>query len=166
MLRSSCGQIIHIPDILFTGFLRRACSMNGFCREGILFLLKQKGFCKVLHEFFRDCYRQFQREIQLKFAGKLYVADTNNSVIRILDLQAEGAPSLSTLVLKGVQPPVPPPTSGPRRLRQRLSADTQIIRVNPITALSGDLQLQISLPSGFHFTSVSSFFPFWLELCF
>lgn len=92
----------------------------------------------------------------VRVAGKLYVADTNNSLIRVLDVKAEGGPKLSTLELKGVQPPTPAAPSGPRRLRQRLSADTQVIRIDPVTALSGDLQLQISLASGYHFSKVSN----------
>lgn len=87
--------------------------------------------------------------------GKLYVADTNNSVIRVLDLRAQGGPKLETLELKGVHPPTPATPSGPRRLRQRLSSDTQVIRIDPVSALNGDLQLQISLASGYHFSKVS-----------
>lgn len=88
--------------------------------------------------------------------GKLYVADTNNSLIRVLDLRAQGGPKLETLELKGVLPPTLATPSGPRRLRQRLSSDTQVIRIDPVTALNGDLQLQISLASGYHFSKVSS----------
>jgi hypothetical protein len=92
-----------------------------------------------------------------KLTGKLYVADTNNSVIRILALTGQnGGPTMTTLALKGVQPPVQAASGTPRRLRKRLSSDTQIIHIDPITAASGDLQLQISLPSGFHFTTVST----------
>jgi hypothetical protein len=92
-----------------------------------------------------------------KLTGKLYVADTNNSVIRILHLMGKnGGPTMTTLALKGVQPPVQAASGTPRRLRKRLSSDTQIIHIDPITAASGDLQLQISLPSGFHFTTVST----------
>jgi hypothetical protein len=91
--------------------------------------------------------------------GKLYVADTNNSLIRVLDLQAQGGPKLETLELKGVQPPIPAAPTGPRRLRQRLSSDTQVIRIDPVDALNGDLQLQISLASGYHFSKVSCFCP-------
>lgn len=88
-------------------------------------------------------------------AGKLYVADTNNSLVRVLDLQAQGGPKLATLELKGVLPPTPAAPAGPRRLRQRLSSDTQVIRIDPVDALNGDLQLQIFLASGYHFSKVS-----------
>ena len=94
----------------------------------------------------------------INFAGKLYVADTNNSLIRVIDLRAEGGPTLRTLELKGVLPPTPATSTGPRRLRQRLSADTQVVRIDPITATSGDLQLQISLASGYHFSNVRFYF--------
>lgn len=82
--------------------------------------------------------------------GKLFIADTNNSVIRYMDLnQAE--PDLLTLELKGVQPPVPRGRTM-KRLRKRLSADTQVIKVDGSSSTEGNLYLRISLPEGYHFS--------------
>ncbi|KAK4748788.1 hypothetical protein SAY87_015374 [Trapa incisa] len=82
--------------------------------------------------------------------GKLYIADTNNSVIRYLDLNMEGS-ELLTLELKGVKPPVPR-TKTLRRLRSRVSADTLTVKVDSISSKEGNLRLQISLPEGYHFS--------------
>ncbi|CAM8917987.1 unnamed protein product [Rhodiola kirilowii] len=82
--------------------------------------------------------------------GRLLVADTNNSIIRYLDLNKKD-PELLTLELKGVQPPAPKPKSL-KRLRRRSLADTQIIRVDGSSSNEGDLSLHVSLPDGFHFS--------------
>jgi DNA-binding beta-propeller fold protein YncE len=85
--------------------------------------------------------------------GTLYVADTNNSLIRVLDVSAKGTPTIKTLELKGIPAPSASPVTAPRRLRRRLSPDTEIVKVAPISSTSGDLQLEIKLPSEFHFTT-------------
>lgn len=85
-------------------------------------------------------------------AGRLYIADTNNSVIRYLDLNKEGS-ELLTLELKGVKPPMPKPKTL-RRLRSRVSADTLTVKVDGISSKEGNLRLQISLPQGYHFSKV------------
>lgn len=82
--------------------------------------------------------------------GKLFVADTNNNVIRIIDLKAKEGPMVRTLELKGVQAPAMAKT--PKRLRRRPSIDAQIIGIKPTSATRGDLHLEISLPSEYHFT--------------
>ncbi|KAI3781172.1 hypothetical protein L2E82_11176 [Cichorium intybus] len=82
--------------------------------------------------------------------GRLFIADTNNSLIRYLDLNKKDA-QLVTLELKGVQPPAPKSRS-PRRLRKRNSADTQTIVVDGGSSNEGDLNLQISVPEGYHFS--------------
>ncbi|KAL5783728.1 hypothetical protein ACOSP7_008757 [Xanthoceras sorbifolium] len=82
--------------------------------------------------------------------GKLFIADTNNSVIRYLDLNSEKA-ELLTLELKGVQPPTPKSRS-PKRLRRRSSADTETIVVNGGLSNEGNLNLKISLPQEYHFS--------------
>lgn len=89
-------------------------------------------------------------------AGRLYIADTNNSVIRYLDLNKEGS-ELLTLELKGVKPPVPK-LKPMRRLRSRVSADTLTIKVDGISSKEGNLRLQISLPEGYHFSKVTPTF--------
>ncbi|KAK9735763.1 hypothetical protein RND81_04G226100 [Saponaria officinalis] len=82
--------------------------------------------------------------------GKLFIADTNNSVIRYIDLN-RGEPELLTLELKGVQPPAPR-TRTMRRLRKRATADTQIITVSGSQSNKGNLDVRISLPPGYHFS--------------
>ncbi|OMP09371.1 hypothetical protein COLO4_05541 [Corchorus olitorius] len=82
--------------------------------------------------------------------GRLLIADTNNSVIRYLDLNKENA-ELLTLELKGVQPPTQKSKS-PRRLRRRPSADTQTIVVNGGSSSEGNLYLKVSVPEGYHFS--------------
>ncbi|KAL3690719.1 hypothetical protein R1sor_004370 [Riccia sorocarpa] len=84
--------------------------------------------------------------------GKIFVADTNNSLIRVLNVGVN-PPTLETLELKGVPPPPPAPAGAPRRLRRRLSSDTEIVKVDPVSSMTGDLELQISLPKEFHFTT-------------
>ncbi|XP_057961309.1 protein SUPPRESSOR OF QUENCHING 1, chloroplastic [Malania oleifera] len=82
--------------------------------------------------------------------GKLFIADTNNSVIRYLDLSKEEA-ELLTLELKGVQPPATKSRSL-KRLRKRSSADIQTIRINGGSSSEGNLCLEISVPEGYHFS--------------
>ncbi|CAA0827271.1 haloacid dehalogenase-like hydrolase family protein [Striga hermonthica] len=60
--------------------------------------------------------------------GRLLIADTNNSILRVLDLN-EKEPVLVTLDLKGVQPPTSKSKSL-RRLRRRTSAGTQTISID------------------------------------
>lgn len=88
------------------------------------------------------------------FAGRLFIADTNNSLIRYLDLNKR-EPALLTLELKGVQPPAPKSKS-PRRLRRRSSADTETIAVNGGSVNEGRLRLDIRVLEGYHFSKVSS----------
>ncbi|XP_024977905.1 protein SUPPRESSOR OF QUENCHING 1, chloroplastic [Cynara cardunculus var. scolymus] len=83
--------------------------------------------------------------------GRLFIADTNNSLIRYLDLNKENA-ELVTLELKGVQPPAPKSRS-PRRLRRRTSADTETIVVDGVSSNEGNLILSISVPEGYHFSN-------------
>ncbi|KAG5525466.1 hypothetical protein RHGRI_031948 [Rhododendron griersonianum] len=82
--------------------------------------------------------------------GRLFIADTNNSVIRYLDLNKE-KPELLTLELKGVQPPIPKSRSL-KRLRQRSSADTDTVKVDGSSSNEGNLYLKISVPEGYHFS--------------
>jgi len=82
--------------------------------------------------------------------GWLFIADTNNSVIRYLDLNKE-EPELITLELKGVQPPTPKSRSL-KRLRRRSFADTDIVKVDGSSSNEGNLYLKISVPEGYHFS--------------
>ncbi|KAK9067481.1 hypothetical protein SSX86_014811 [Deinandra increscens subsp. villosa] len=82
--------------------------------------------------------------------GRLFIADTNNSLIRFLDLNKVDA-QVTTLELKGVQPPAPKSRS-PRRLRKRTSADTERIVINGGSSKEANLNLAISVPEGYHFS--------------
>ncbi|CAN0914071.1 Protein SUPPRESSOR OF QUENCHING 1, chloroplastic [Linum grandiflorum] len=82
--------------------------------------------------------------------GRLIIADTNNSVIRCLDLNKE-EPELRTLELKGVLPPTARSKSL-KRLRRRASADTQIVKIDGVSSNEGKLFLKISLPEEYHFS--------------
>ncbi|CAN4108921.1 unnamed protein product [Withania somnifera] len=81
--------------------------------------------------------------------GRLYIADTNNSVIRYLDLNKSEAEVL-TLELKGVKPPLR--SRSLKRLRRRSGADTQTVLVNGGSSTEGTLNLRISVPEGYHFS--------------
>ncbi|KAL3349804.1 hypothetical protein AABB24_022728 [Solanum stoloniferum] len=81
--------------------------------------------------------------------GRLYIADTNNSVIRYLDLNKSEAEVL-TLELKGVQPPLK--SRSLKRLRRRSGADTQTVVVNGGSSSEGTLNLRILVPEGYHFS--------------
>lgn len=82
--------------------------------------------------------------------GNLFIADTNNSIIRYLDLNKE-EPELQTLELKGVRPPTPKSRS-PKRLRRRSSPDAQTIVVDGGLSNEGNIYLKISLPEEYHFS--------------
>lgn len=92
--------------------------------------------------------------------GRLLIADTNNSVIRYIDLNDKNL-QLLTLELKGVEPPSAKPKSL-KRLRRRLPADVQIIKVDAGKAKEGYLSLQFSVPDGYHFSKVSDVCLFFL----
>ncbi|KAK6915673.1 NHL repeat [Dillenia turbinata] len=82
--------------------------------------------------------------------GRYLIADTNNSLIRYLDLNEEKS-ELRTLDLKGVQPPLPKSRSL-KRLRRRSSAETKTVTVDGGTSKEGNLSLKISVPEGYHFS--------------
>ncbi|XP_072974846.1 protein SUPPRESSOR OF QUENCHING 1, chloroplastic isoform X2 [Typha angustifolia] len=82
--------------------------------------------------------------------GMLLIADTNNNIIRCINLN-EKDPELRTLELKGVNPPSLKSKSV-KRLRRRLSADTQIVKVNGGSSKEGHLYLAFSVPDGYHFS--------------
>ncbi|ERN03299.1 NHL repeat-containing protein 2 [Amborella trichopoda] len=82
--------------------------------------------------------------------GRLFVADTNNNAIRCIDLKDNGA-TISTLELKGVQSPSPK-SNALKRLRRRQSTNAQIITVERISSMEGNLSLKISVPEDFHFS--------------
>ncbi|KAG8096237.1 hypothetical protein GUJ93_ZPchr0013g37250 [Zizania palustris] len=83
-------------------------------------------------------------------AGRLLIADTNNSTIRYIVLNGKDA-DVHTLDLIGVQPPTSKPKTM-RRLRRRLSADTDVINVDGGSSMEGFLSLAISVSAGYHFS--------------
>nr|XP_012569549.1 protein SUPPRESSOR OF QUENCHING 1, chloroplastic-like [Cicer arietinum] len=84
------------------------------------------------------------------FTGRLFIADTNNSLIRYLDLNANEF-DLCTLELKGFQPPKQKSRSF-KRLKRRPTADMVPIINDPISSEEGNLSIKISLPNGYHFS--------------
>ncbi|XP_025791683.1 protein SUPPRESSOR OF QUENCHING 1, chloroplastic isoform X1 [Panicum hallii] len=82
--------------------------------------------------------------------GRLLVADTNNNAIRYITLNEKGA-EVKTLDLIGVQPPSPKPKTL-KRLRRRLSVDTDVINVDGGSSMEGFLSLAITVPDGYHFS--------------
>lgn len=92
--------------------------------------------------------------------GRFLVADTNNSAIRSIVLNERGA-EVRTLDLTGVQAPSPKPKAL-RRLRRRLSADTNVINVDGGSSMEGYVSLAISVPDGYHFSKVQIFSGFYL----
>jgi DNA-binding beta-propeller fold protein YncE len=78
--------------------------------------------------------------------GKLYIADTNNHAVRVVDLNTK---QTSTLNIKGLQPPpsgsgAPENESGPNAEETKLS--TQTLRAGNDAALV----IQVELPAGYH----------------
>ncbi len=78
--------------------------------------------------------------------GKLYVADTNNHAIRVVDLKTKQA---STLPIKGLNPPAKnmqalESTDGPNAEETKIA--TQQIAANA----KGTLEIDVQLPPGYH----------------
>ena len=134
------------------------CSGIQLMTLGINFLL--------LHLHIRHIHRAMHLLFDIVpwyLAGRFYIADTNNSVIRYIDLNKQ-EPELLTLELKGVRPPAPKSRS-PKRLRRRSGADTEIIVVDGGSSNEGNLNLKISVSEGYHFSKVLSW-PLSLSICF
>ena len=94
--------------------------------------------------------------------GTVFVADTNNSVIRILDLSQSPA-AVSTLTLTDVPSPAPPSYSSSstssepakrKSLRRRQAPEAEVVTVAAVGGSAGTLQLRIAIPDGYHFTEV------------
>jgi thiol-disulfide isomerase/thioredoxin len=81
-------------------------------------------------------------------AGKLYIADTNNHVIRVVDLDAGN--KVSTLVIKGLEPPKPP-ASSPREKPTFPFAKTRQLDAVQVKVTGDELRLaaQLTLPEGY-----------------
>lgn len=107
------------------------------------------GKCKVRYQRI-SCNKNLNQVYF--FVGRLFIADTNNSLIRYIDFSNE-EPALLTLELKGVQPPTVKSKSL-KRLRRRSSADTQTVTVDGGSSNEGNLSIKISLPEEYHFSKV------------
>ena len=87
----------------------------------------------------------------LSFAnGKLYIADTNNHAVRVIDLQTR---QTSTLMLKGLRPPDVNPLAAQAGTDDALLADAREIQVAPQRLRAGGagtLVLDVALPAGYH----------------
>ena len=86
-------------------------------------------------------------------ANKLYVADTNNHVIRMIDLISK---EIKTLNLSGVPTPMEP--IAPRSLRLAELPGTPSIRTSPLNLTKdsqGELILNLKLPKGHHLTEAA-----------
>jgi DNA-binding beta-propeller fold protein YncE len=83
-------------------------------------------------------------------AGKLYVADTNNHAVRVVDLKTKRT---ATLIIKGLQPPATTTTAGDASDESSAAPNGEEIKLAPqrlgVTA-SGALILDVSLPAGYH----------------
>ncbi|MBI4750955.1 MAG: redoxin domain-containing protein [Acidobacteria bacterium] len=78
--------------------------------------------------------------------GKLYVADTNNHAVRVVDVATR---KVSTLALKGLKPVSAPPVSSDEFAP---NAETLTLPAQKIVpGQVGKLILDITLPGGFHF---------------
>jgi DNA-binding beta-propeller fold protein YncE len=77
--------------------------------------------------------------------GKLYVADTNNHAIRVVDLKSK---KTSTLVMKGLEPPATPVVTSnePAPNAQQINAELQRVRGRS----NGELVISVDLPAGYH----------------
>jgi len=79
--------------------------------------------------------------------GSLFVADTNNSAIRILT-PATGR--LQTVELSGVPPPRVSPLDAP--VSMDMPPPGRVLRFDPINTEKGEVQVYITFPPGFHYT--------------
>ena len=86
--------------------------------------------------------------------GKLFVADTNNHAVRLIDLKTKQA---STLNIRGLEPPaltarvdLPATESVPNV--EEIKLDPQKLR----TASNGELVINVELPTGYHLNPAAS----------
>jgi len=79
-------------------------------------------------------------------AGKLYVADTNNHLIRVIDLKTK---AVSTLAIPGLVPPPEPELES----AVEVAAGNKLVELKPAQAQVKDgklqLQVELKLPAGF-----------------
>eukprot|EP00884_Botryococcus_braunii_P006329 jgi/Botrbrau1/15698/Bobra.4_1s0071.2 len=82
--------------------------------------------------------------------SSLFIADTNNSVIRVLDIPTK---EVRTLDLRNVPSPrVAPGAAFGDTPDQDVSPGAILVVSDPIQAEAGEVELDIQLPSGYHYT--------------
>ena len=94
-----------------------------------------------------DALGQFDEPAGLAYAaGKLYVADTNNHVIRTVDLDQGNR--VATLPIKGLKPPAPPQVDTKPSFPSAAKVDVAKARVKPV---DGKIRMQVALelPDGY-----------------
>ncbi|HEV7860975.1 MAG TPA: thioredoxin-like domain-containing protein [Pyrinomonadaceae bacterium] len=82
--------------------------------------------------------------------GKLYIADTNNHAVRVVDLKTKQS---ATLMLKGLKPPALEPAREGADEAASAGPNAEEIRLapQPLQAASdGTLMLDVALPAGYH----------------
>jgi hypothetical protein len=78
---------------------------------------------------------------------KLYIADTNNQAVRVVDLQTK---QTSTLIIKGLQPPASNMTT---ETNEAVGPNAEEIKLAPQTLRAGSdgaLVVDVQLPAGYH----------------
>ncbi len=89
---------------------------------------------------------QFDEPAGLSYAaGKLYVADTNNHLIRVIDL--EQGNKVATLTIAGLEPPMPPQPKTADTLPGSKQVDLPAASVKPVDG-QVRLAVKLSLPEG------------------
>jgi DNA-binding beta-propeller fold protein YncE len=82
--------------------------------------------------------------------GKLYIADTNNHAVRVVDLKTKQS---TTLMLKGLRPPQVEATSEAAEAASSNGPNAEEIKLAPQrlrAASNGTLVLDVALPAGYH----------------
>jgi DNA-binding beta-propeller fold protein YncE len=80
--------------------------------------------------------------------GKLYIADTNNQAIRVVDLKTK---QTATLNIKGLQPPVASAVQGANESVAGPNAEETKVPTQTVRAgVDGSLLISVDLPPGYH----------------
>ncbi|MEP6741757.1 MAG: hypothetical protein ABJB61_04600, partial [bacterium] len=80
--------------------------------------------------------------------GKLYIADTNNHAVRVVDLKTK---QTSTLNIKGLQPPTSTVANGSNENEPGPNAEEAKLATQTLRAASdAALLVQVELPAGYH----------------
>jgi len=84
--------------------------------------------------------------------GRLYVADTNNHAVRVVDLKTK---QTSTLVIKGLRPPA---ASAPAEDSNQLAPNAEEIKLQPQrlhAQTAAALSIEVTLPAGYHVNTLA-----------